>query len=158
MAKPVKDPLAMLILASGSVLLLLAVLFLLSSLASTISQNSVRHGPDTGLSSPAVEQNLKPLGTVVTVDKTIAPKVRSGQEIFAATCTACHTSGVLGAPKLDQADWTARIGNGLQGLMNSALQGKGQMPARGGNPSLTDEEVQAAVNYMLDQAGVKLAN
>ncbi|HPQ97653.1 MAG TPA: c-type cytochrome, partial [Thiolinea sp.] len=93
-----------------------------------------------------------------TVDKTIAPKVRSGQEIFAATCTACHTSGVLGAPKLDQADWTARIGNGLQGLMNSALQGKGQMPARGGNPSLTDEEVQAAVNYMLDQAGVKLAN
>jgi len=146
------------VLVSGSVLLLLAVLFLLSSLTNTISENSVRHGPDTDLPSPAIAQNLKPLGTVVAVDKTIAPKVRSGQEIFASTCTACHTSGVLGAPKLDQADWANRIGNGMEGLMNSALHGKGQMPARGGNPSLTDEEMQAAVDYMLEQAGVKLAN
>lgn len=80
-----------------------------------------------------------------------------GKSVFGRVCAMCHAVGAAGAPKPgDKADWGPRIAQGNDILYKHALEGftgaKGQMPARGANPSLTDDEVKAAVNYMADQA------
>jgi cytochrome c5 len=81
----------------------------------------------------------------------------SGQEVYTKTCSVCHAAGVTGAPKLgDKADWGPRIAQGANVLYEHALKGftgkKGAMPAKGGNTALADEEVKAAVDYMVSQA------
>ena len=64
----------------------------------------------------------------------------------------CHAAGVAGAPKLtDKAAWAPRIAQGKDALYSSSLKGKGAMPAKGGNPSLSDADVKAAVDYMVGQ-------
>ena len=80
-----------------------------------------------------------------------------GKSVFGKVCAMCHAVGAAGAPKPgDKADWGPRIAQGNDVLYKHALEGftgaKGQMPARGANATLTDDEVKAAVNYMADQA------
>jgi cytochrome c5 len=80
-----------------------------------------------------------------------------GKSIFGKTCAMCHAAGVAGAPKPgDKADWGPRIAQGMEVLYKHAMEGftgsKGQMPARGGSPALTDDEVKAAVQFMADQS------
>ena len=73
-----------------------------------------------------------------------------GKKTFDSVCTACHTAGVAGAPKFgDKAAWAPRIAQGKNTLYNAALHGLRAMPAKGGNPSLSDEQVKAAVDYMV---------
>ncbi|HEU5398821.1 MAG TPA: c-type cytochrome [Gammaproteobacteria bacterium] len=80
-----------------------------------------------------------------------APK--SGKEIWEGTCSACHRSGLLGAPKIgDKAAWAPRIAKGLDVLKQHALHGFNQMPAHGGNMALTDAEVISALEYMVSQS------
>ncbi len=75
----------------------------------------------------------------------------SGSKVYRASCSACHDSGVAGAPKLgDKAAWGSRIAAG--NLHANALNGKGAMPAKGGNASLSDADVKAAVDYMVSQS------
>ena len=78
-----------------------------------------------------------------------------GEAIFNSTCKNCHTTGVMGAPKLgDKADWEPRIAQGLEALNKHAIKGftgkKGFMPPKGGKASLSEQEVKAAVEYMVD--------
>lgn len=73
----------------------------------------------------------------------------NGGEIFGQLCTGCHTSGAAGAPKLEKAAWAARIAQGADVLHQHAINGIRAMPARGGNPSLSDEQVIATVDWML---------
>lgn len=81
----------------------------------------------------------------------------NGKAIYDSTCIACHSTGAAGAPKLgDTAAWAPRIKTGVAALFASATKGKGVMPARGGNPKLTDAEVQAAVNYIISQSGASV--
>lgn len=80
-----------------------------------------------------------------------------GKKVFGATCALCHASGLAGAPKPgDKADWGPRIAQGKDTLYKHALEGyngnAGAMPARGGNASLSDEDVKAAVDYMVAQS------
>lgn len=78
---------------------------------------------------------------------------RSGEEVYGAACAACHNSGAAGAPVLGEADqWSARLEKGTEELYSSAINGIGAMPAKGGNASLSDEEVQAAVDHMIAAA------
>ncbi len=73
-----------------------------------------------------------------------------GKAIFDKTCAACHATGVAGAPKAgDKAAWEPRIKEGKDNLFAHAISGKGAMPPKGGNASLSDDEVKAAVDYML---------
>lgn len=77
-----------------------------------------------------------------------------GKGVFGKTCAMCHAAGVAGAPKPgDKADWGPRIAQGNDVLYKHALEGfngaKGAMPARGSNPALKDDEVKAAVDYMV---------
>ena len=79
-----------------------------------------------------------------------------GSVIFGGLCTGCHTSGAAGAPKLEKAAWAARLGQGIPTLVSHAINGyKGpdgnQMPAKGGNPALTDAQVEATVKWMVGQ-------
>ncbi len=79
-----------------------------------------------------------------------------GAAVFKNTCAMCHQTGVAGAPKLgDKADWAPRIAQGPDLLYKHATEGfsgdKGAMPAKGGNPSLSDAEVKAAVDYIVEQ-------
>ena len=77
----------------------------------------------------------------------------AGKKTFETVCTACHGTGVLGAPKFgDKAAWAPRIAQGKDKLYQSALHGKNAMPAKGGNPSLSDADVKAAVDYMVAAA------
>lgn len=78
----------------------------------------------------------------------------NGKAIYEKTCVACHGTGATGAPKLgDAGAWAPRIKTGSAALYASAIKGKGVMPARGGNASLSNSEVQAAVNYIISQSG-----
>lgn len=80
-----------------------------------------------------------------------------GKTIYSSLCHSCHETGVAGAPKVgDKAVWAARVAEGLETLDKHAIEGytgkNGVMPARGGNPALTDEQVKAAVAWMVDQS------
>jgi cytochrome c5 len=76
-----------------------------------------------------------------------------GKSVFDASCAACHATGVAGAPKTgDKAAWAPRLKQGLDALHASALKGKGAMPPKGGNMSLADADVAAAVDFMVGQA------
>lgn len=76
-----------------------------------------------------------------------------GKEIYDSVCHSCHSTGVAGAPKLgDQAAWKDRIGKGVDTLVQSALNGKGNMPPKGGERSLNESDIRAAVNYMVNQS------
>lgn len=80
-------------------------------------------------------------------------KPRSGEAVYASVCKACHEAGVAGAPKTgDKAAWAPRIATGAAALLKSASAGKGAMPARGGAPDLSDDELKAAVTYLIGKA------
>lgn len=81
---------------------------------------------------------------------------KSGEEVYNGVCMACHAAGVAGAPKLgDKAAWEPRLAQGMDALLNTSIKGKGAMPPKGGNTSLSDAEVKSAVHYMLKQAGLE---
>ena len=78
------------------------------------------------------------------------PDLALGEKTYAATCVACHGSGVLNAPKLgDKAGWAPRIKQGKPALYKHGLEGFKMMPAKGGNAGLKDNEVEAAIDYMI---------
>ena len=86
-----------------------------------------------------------------------AVNAQSGKAIYDSTCIACHSTGAAGAPKLgDVAAWAPRIKTGPAALFASASKGKGVMPARGGNPKLTDAELKAAVDYIISQSSASV--
>ena len=74
-----------------------------------------------------------------------------GEAIYQSVCAACHNTGAAGAPKLEAAAWSDRIGKGHDQLISSAINGIGIMPAKGGRADLSDEEVAATVEWMLSQ-------
>ncbi|MDH5302266.1 MAG: c-type cytochrome [Gammaproteobacteria bacterium] len=81
----------------------------------------------------------------------------AGEDTYNKVCKTCHGPGVMGAPKLgDKADWAARAGQGMATLEDHAIKGfkgaKGFMPPKGGRSSLTDDEVKAAVAYMVNNS------
>jgi cytochrome c5 len=76
-----------------------------------------------------------------------------GQDVYDKTCRSCHDTGVAGAPKLgDQAAWKDRIAQGNDALVQSALNGKGSMPPKGGARTLNENDIRAAVEYMVEQS------
>jgi cytochrome c5 len=89
------------------------------------------------------------------VDRRNLPASRGGQEIVEGQCVKCHGKGFAGAPRIGNRDaWVERGRLGFDGLVRSAINGHGAMPARGGMADLTDAEVRRAVAYMVD-ASVK---
>jgi len=82
----------------------------------------------------------------------VAADVATGREVFVQNCALCHVHGVAMAPRVDsQAEWRPRLLFGRQVLLNSVLRGKGGMPPKGGNASISDEQAAAGLDYMLEQ-------
>ena len=81
------------------------------------------------------------------------PGPADGKAVYEQTCQVCHAAGVAGAPKLaDKAAWAPRLQQGMDVLVQSVVKGKGAMPPKGGNAALTDEQVRAAVEFMVSQS------
>ena len=79
---------------------------------------------------------------------------RSGKEVVEAVCGNCHTSGADGAPKIgNKQAWSTRAARGLDSLTQNALKGIRKMPSHGGNPDVSDFEIQRAITYMVNQSG-----
>lgn len=110
-----------------------------------------------GLAAEAIARRIQPVGTVEIRDASDVASLKTGEQVYAAQCAACHTSGAAGAPKLgDAAAWAPRIKTGYEALLTSALKGKGSMGAQGGG-DFSDFEIGRAVVYMANQSGGSLA-
>jgi cytochrome c5 len=118
--------------------------------------NEVNYGP---LIAKEIDHRIEPEGMSATGKVAEAsPEATagggsaqaSGQQTFAQVCSSCHASGAMGAPKFgSKADWAPRIKQGKQTLYQNAITGIGAMPPKGGQPSLSDADVKAAVDYMV---------
>lgn len=102
---------------------------------------------------PAATPAPQPEGTGAPASGGGQTQAAQGEQVYNSTCAACHAMGVAGAPKLgDKAAWAPRIAQGEQVMFQHAktgFQGKtGFMPPKGGNPTLTDEQLRAAIDYM----------
>jgi cytochrome c5 len=80
-----------------------------------------------------------------------------GEKVYNQSCSSCHDEGISGAPKIgDSAAWADRIAKGMEALNKNAIDGftgeTGMMPAKGGFSTLSDDEVKAAVEYMVSQS------
>lgn len=109
------------------------------------------------MSAESTALRLQRIGSVELRDASAPAVLRSGEQVYLAQCTACHVAGAAGAPKTgDAAAWGPRLKLGYDGLLNSALKGKGAMAAQGGG-EFSDFEIGRAVVYMANKAGGKLA-
>lgn len=147
----------------GMVMAALFVIFgICIFVASTISSRGDEPSP-TELS--LIGERIQPFGTVVTDPSALVSKVASVaartplpvEQVLANACNACHVGGTLNSPVIgDTAVWQARLtaAGGVDELVASAIKGKNLMPARGGNPDLTDDEIRAAVEKMLADSGI----
>ncbi|WP_165856601.1 c-type cytochrome [Marinobacter sp. JSM 1782161] len=126
-------------------------------------------GLQGGSATAAVEDQIKariaPIGTVCVdgedcgdILTSAAPASasassgpRSGEEVYQSVCAACHNAGVAGAPVTGDAPaWSPRLEKGLDTLITHAIEGFNAMPAKGGCANCPDEEIQAAVEHMVE--------
>ena len=110
---------------------------------------------DPVVAAAKVVERVQPVAEVNVADASAGPHVdKPGEQVVKEVCSACHATGALGAPKIgDSAAWGPRLPQGYDTLVKHAIAGIRTMPARGGNPDLTDTEVAGAVAYMANQAG-----
>lgn len=98
-----------------------------------------------------VESRIAPVAKIEMQAGGGAGGVKDGKTVYNTVCAGCHGAGVMGAPKFgDKAAWAGRIGQGMPTLVSHAINGIRAMPPRGGAASLSDDEVKAAVQYMVD--------
>lgn len=117
------------------------------------SGNRVGAGSDA-LQPEAVASRIQPVAKFTLVDASAPKEQKTGIQVYESTCSACHSAGVAGAPKVgDAGAWAPLIQSGMAEMLKIALAGKGAMPARGGNPALTDLEIERAVVHMANQSG-----
>lgn len=134
--------------------------FLIVFIGALLTTTSVSHAAWFGEitesnTAKAIAERLKPIGNVtidgapaVTQTASIAP-ADVGKNRYEVSCKVCHAAGVAGAPKFKSAEWKSRMGVGISGLLAVAIKGKGGMPPKGTCMSCTDEELKAAIEYML---------
>ena len=99
---------------------------------------------------------MKKLTNIVVASMLLAVSgsvLADGQKTYQATCQACHNSGAAGAPKLgDKEAWAPRIATGVDAMLAIAIKGKGAMPPKGACAACTDDDLKAAIEYMVSQS------
>lgn len=104
-----------------------------------------------------VQENVTPVAKVKVAENNPtegSSNSISGDMIVKANCALCHATGLMNSPKIgDKAQWEPRIAKGIDVLVSNAINGIRTMPAKGGNASLTDDEMEAAVISMLNSSG-----
>src|SRR5262245_28544738 len=140
------------------IVILLAFLVPILGIVLLVQLVTSRPSADPNALTPeSVAARIQPVGRIEFGKAPEAAGARSGESIVKATCATCHQAGVANAPKIGDANaWAPRLKEGLKGMLAIAINGKGAMPPRGGDASLTDEEVARAVVYMANQSGGNL--
>ncbi len=125
----------------------------------------VASAQDDNMSKEAIAERLKPVGELCLQGDDCggagaAPAAavadsggggKSGEEIYNSVCMACHSTGAAGAPiRGEEADWSDRVSKGFDTLLSHSINGFNAMPARGGNPNLSDDEMYAVTAYMVE--------
>jgi len=108
----------------------------------------------------AIEARIKPVGEVcIEGDSSCGMAVvtstgpRSGEDIYNSSCMACHGTGVPGSPQLgDAAQWSARVSKGMAVVYSNAINGLNAMPPKGTCMSCSDDEINASVDYMIENS------
>ena len=154
------DPHSSFIKTPQQLIVVILLAFLVPVFGIVLVVQFVLHRPSAdpaALTPESVAARLQPVGHVELAGAGGAGTgARSGEQVFKAVCTACHTAGVAGAPKVgDKAAWTPRLKQGLAGLLASATKGKGAMPPKGGDASLSEDDLARAIVYMANQSGAK---
>ncbi len=125
--------------------------------------------PESAMTPQAIAARIAPVGRVEFTETALAPAAAAapasaeptaakagppdGKHIYSTVCFACHATGAAGSPKFgDKAAWAPRLALGLDTLVKVAMTGKGAMPPKGGNPSLTEADIRAAVEYMVSHS------
>lgn len=146
--------------------IVIGVLILIAVIISIIAINLVGDNDDANKvawKEKQVLERIKPLGEVATTAeeaKKASPNVQvaavessgpmTAEQVYNKACMACHTTGAAGAPKTgDIAAWAPRIAQGVDVLFEHATKGFKGMPPRGGSPQLTDEDITAAIDFMV---------
>jgi cytochrome c5 len=149
---PIKTPRQLIAAVVFSFVVPVVVIVLLASYVSTDTR------PAAGsnlMSREAIAERLQAVGRVEVRDASVAATPRTGEQVFAAQCTACHTAGIAGAPKVGDADaWAPRLKAGYAALLASALKGKNAMTPQGGG-EFSDFEIGRAVVYLANKGGAK---
>lgn len=122
--------------------------------AASVTLDASANASPSAASAPAASSEAAPAATTAAATDTPNP---GGEKVFKSVCFMCHQTGAAGAPIAgNKDDWAPRIAQGKPTLYKHALEGftgnKGTMPPRGGNPSLKDNEVEAAVDFMVAKA------
>ena len=113
------------------------------------STPDIEKGPSPLVPAPVPAVMTTAAATGANAGKAAAP---NGKAVYDTTCQVCHAAGVAGAPKFgDKAAWAPRLSAGVAGLAASAIKGKNAMPPKGGNLSLAEGDIKAAVEYMVSQ-------
>ncbi|MBF24459.1 MAG: cytochrome c5 family protein [Pusillimonas sp.] len=148
---PIKTPKQLIVTVVLSFIVPVLIIFLLIRLV--VSSDIIGAGSDAQ-TPEAIAMRIQPVAGFELVDAN-APKVfKTGQQVYESTCASCHNAGIAGAPKFGDKDaWAPHIAQGYEQMLQIALQGKGAMPPKGGNPNLDDFEVARAVVYMANEAG-----
>lgn len=149
---PIKTPKQLIWTVVASFVVPIAIIVLLINFVDSGAKTGA--GTDS-LSEEAVAHRIQPVGVVMLKDASAVTEIRTGEQVFTAQCSACHTSGAAGAPKIgDEAAWAPRVKTGLDALVHSALNGKGAMAKQGGG-EFSDFEITRAVVYMANKGGAK---
>lgn len=148
---PIKTPKQLIVVIALSFIVPVILLIMLANVVTFGAKGS--SGSDA-FAAEATAARISPVAGYEYVDAK-APKVfKTGEQIYAQVCTSCHAAGVAGAPKMgDQASWAPLIKSGLDEMVKIAIAGKGGMPPKGGNPSLSDYEIARAVVFMANKSG-----
>jgi cytochrome c5 len=149
---PIKTPKQLAIVLALAFLVPIVLFLLLSQLVTGVRRE------DTDATEAQVLSRIKPVGEVTLAGATSARASMSGEQVFQAVCKTCHEPGIAGAPKVgDKAAWAGPIKKGYETLVQHALNGFQEagkvMPPRGGNPDLSDVEVERALVYMANRSG-----
>lgn len=151
---PIKTPKQLIMAVLAAFIIPIAIIVLLVIYVTDAARPAA--GSDAKVAT-TIAARILPVGHVEIKDSTDLASMKSGEQVFAAQCTACHTAGALGAPKFgDAAAWAPRIKTGFDALWHSALAGKGSMPPQGGG-DYSDYEVARAVVYMANKGGATFA-
>lgn len=110
------------------------------------------------MSAEAWAERLQPAGELclqgMDCGGTVAPVVagpKTADQVYNSVCMACHDTGAAGAPKRgDKAAWAPRLTQGMATLYEHSINGIRGMPAKGGNPKLSDDEVKSTVDYIVE--------
>jgi cytochrome c5 len=147
----------------GSLVIFLVLFGVVSMVLSNMKDVAKNVTAPASMDAEAIAERIQPVAEVNVGEPPVveAPAVATaedtaggaGEQIVTSVCAACHAAGLMQSPKLGSADdWAPRIEKGIETLYTHAINGFNMMPAKGGRADLSDDDIKAAVDFMVSGA------